>query len=634
MSILLYIFKTFLVSGLLYLYYWLFLRNKQFHQYNRFYLLGLIPFSLILPLLNIPIPFAGNSAHAAGKILHVLSVNEWEEAVTITPGHNALELFFTWQNITAVLYFLVSGLMICLLIRSLHYVLHLSKKYHWEETDGIKIFQTTEPAAPFSFFSNIFWNMELNIQSDAGAQIFRHELYHVRKKHSLDVLFLEIVTCFCWFNPFYHLVKKETKTIHEFLADEYAASESDRHGYAELLVWQTINVKQLNIIHPFFHNHIKRRIIMITKFKMSHLGYINRMMALPVFFILFCAFAVKLTARQTETATAVFAKELTLVIDAGHGGIDPGTRSAKGLLEKNINLSIAKKIREQGKNYHINVVMTRDEDILPGNASNIEQGLINRLDIAALKKAEFMISIHTNAEALRTGTAHGFEIYVPNKTAYGARSVQLGSAVSEEIKKTFPISPDLKQAQVPIRILQSATIPTIMIECGYMTNEDDLAFITNEKNQEKIASDILEGVVKYVNSSPAPNNAAPIIVTQTNSDYQVTPATKKDIYTKVEIEPEYPGGAKGWLTYLNKNFVYPEKAIKNGIQGTVLTQFVVNAEGNVSDIRILESPNKLLSDETIRIIKKSGKWIPAENAGHKVNSYKKQPIIFKLQSAG
>src|SRR5882724_551997 len=92
-------------------------------------------------------------------------------------------------------------------------------------------------------------------------------------------------------------------------------------------------------------------------------------------------------------------------------------------------------------------------------------------------------------------------------------------------------------------------------------------------------------------------------------------------FTKVEIESDYPGGAGAWARYLSKNLQYPQDAIDNEIQGTIIVQFIVDKEGVVSDVEAISGPNELRS-EAIRVIKKSGKWEPAVQNGRKVKSYK------------
>lgn len=101
----------------------------------------------------------------------------------------------------------------------------------------------------------------------------------------------------------------------------------------------------------------------------------------------------------------------------------------------------------------------------------------------------------------------------------------------------------------------------------------------------------------------------------------------------VHIEAEYPGGMSAWQRYLNKTFRYPDDAVDNGIAGLVIVQFVVDKEGNVTEVEAISGPAKGgLREEAVRVIKKSGRWTPAIYNGRQVKSYKRQPIVFQLPS--
>lgn len=102
-----------------------------------------------------------------------------------------------------------------------------------------------------------------------------------------------------------------------------------------------------------------------------------------------------------------------------------------------------------------------------------------------------------------------------------------------------------------------------------------------------------------------------------------------DIYISVQIESAYPGGRAAWERFLHKNLHYPQQAQDDEIEGMVVVQFVVDLEGNVSQVQAISGPPEL-RDEAIRVIKKSGKWTPAIQNGRQVPSYKKQPIGFQL----
>jgi len=115
----------------------------------------------------------------------------------------------------------------------------------------------------------------------------------------------------------------------------------------------------------------------------------------------------------------------------------------------------------------------------------------------------------------------------------------------------------------------------------------------------------------------------------------IVEAPKKDaepeIWTKVEIESKFPTGPEGWLRFLYKNLHYPEDAQNNEIQGVVMVQFIVDENGNVSNVQAVSGPEQGgLRDEAVRVIKKSGNWTPAIQNGRQVKSYKRQPITFKM----
>lgn len=99
------------------------------------------------------------------------------------------------------------------------------------------------------------------------------------------------------------------------------------------------------------------------------------------------------------------------------------------------------------------------------------------------------------------------------------------------------------------------------------------------------------------------------------------------VFTKVEIESEYPGGLANWQKHLSQNLSYPRK-LKEVIHGTVIAKFIVNKEGHVENIQIEKGLHPLLDAEVIRVIKLSKRWKPAKQNGKAVNAFKTQPVIF------
>jgi len=103
-------------------------------------------------------------------------------------------------------------------------------------------------------------------------------------------------------------------------------------------------------------------------------------------------------------------------------------------------------------------------------------------------------------------------------------------------------------------------------------------------------------------------------------------------FLKVEIESEFPGGQQGWMNFLQQNLTYPRKAVRKEIQGTVVLQFIVCTDGTVCDIEAISGPEELRK-AAVEAMKKTPNWIPAVQDGKNVKSYKKQPIVYRLERA-
>jgi periplasmic protein TonB len=190
----------------------------------------------------------------------------------------------------------------------------------------------------------------------------------------------------------------------------------------------------------------------------------------------------------------------------------------------------------------------------------------------------------------------------------------------KEQKKDEPPPPPPPKVEPPKVEMAKFTPPKIVPDKEVKPEEKPHDTKIGTVNQEGIKDD---GITPPVSDAGKGVVEAP---KKDDEDYDKT-------FTKVEIESDFPGGAAAWLRYLNKNLRYPDDAVNNEIQGTVVVQFIVDKEGNVSDVQAISGPDQGgLREEAVRVIKKSGKWTPAVQNGRNVKSYKKQPIVFKLES--
>lgn len=501
-SVLYYLLQVIIASAILYLYYHVALRNKKFHQYNRFYLLAAVVVSLLVPFLKIPVYFSTQATQSSFVLqtLTVISSSGTEETVSALPTEQVVASAFDPADLLYYVYAFLALFAFTRILLSLFKIRKLSRNNPVEKIDNINFVNTTEPATPFSFFHWLFWNRNIELRSEKGEQIFRHELFHIQQRHSLDIIFIELLTVVFWINPFFHLIKKELRAIHEFLADKFAINETEKWSYAELLLMQALQTKQ-SLVNPFFHNQIKRRIAMITSPQKTSHRYLRKLLVLPVTAILVILFAFRYK-NSTIPIPIPSGDIVTIVIDAGHGGTDPGAMTAdKKYSEALISLQIAKQIERLAKEYNINVVMTRYDNNLPGKATTKEDGLKKRVEIANRINPAAFISIHVNLDDNDMLNTHsGFEAYIANKKE-SVDSRLLASAILKELAPVYSTTPELKQSKEKgIYVLDHNKYPSVLLQCGYINNSKDLAFITNEFNQQKIARSILEAVVKYKKS--------------------------------------------------------------------------------------------------------------------------------------
>jgi N-acetylmuramoyl-L-alanine amidase len=496
----LYLAKVVLVSALLFAYYRLFLRNRVFHQYNRYYLLGASLASLVLPLVHLPIPGLFPQMERTpvlGNTLHAIVPGYWNEPSEAMGEVGSARSWWSAGVVVSGIYLAAILTFLGVFVRQLWHIRQLPKKYPGEKLGRIDLFMTQEPGSPFSFLHRLFWNEAIDLESARGRQIFLHEWYHIRQRHTVDLLWLKAMMAIFWVNPFFYLIYREVRTIHEFLADRYAVAGGDRYAYAELLVWHSVYDRPFSLLHPFFQSSIKRRITMLTQVHSTRPGYWSRMMVLPATFLLLCAFAVKKHGAELYHGPATFRgpAPLTVVIDAGHGGADDGA-VAGDAKEKDINLALALKVKELAPEYHINVVLTRQTDELAGGKNDIRASLVYRVDMARENKADLFVSIHVN-NAGGGQPSHGFIAFVCPENAHYAESVKLGSALLDALKTSYASENDLRRRNEGIYVLRHTPMPAILLECGSIDNPADLAFIRDGQNQSTVARDILLGIRQY-----------------------------------------------------------------------------------------------------------------------------------------
>ena len=152
----------------------------------------------------------------------------------------------------------------------------------FEIIDNVKIIYTEENHIPFSFFNCIYLPDEIN-----NPLILKHEMSHVKNHHSLDVILMEMMISFQWFNPFIYKMKKELQNVHEYIADNEAVeNETDKSNYMMLLLQQCTADNFNTVANNFSFLLTKKRISMITQKQKTKRMVMRLLLTLPVFAML------------------------------------------------------------------------------------------------------------------------------------------------------------------------------------------------------------------------------------------------------------------------------------------------------------------------------------------------------------
>lgn len=201
------------------------------------------------------------------------------------------------------------------------------------------------------------------------------------------------------------------------------------------------------------------------------------------------------------TTTYVYhaANKLTgkvVVVDAGHGGIDPGA-NRPGIVEKDINLAIALELKNQLNQYGAIVVLSRQADVEISSECDNEKvrgryhrDLAARVELVEESDADLFVSIHANA--VTNAKRHGAEVFYYTKSEVGKA---LANSIQEQLDKVTQSSQAAQKADY--FVLRRNKIPAALIEVGYITNKDERQLLQDPEYQRKLAKAIAAGICNY-----------------------------------------------------------------------------------------------------------------------------------------
>ncbi|WP_276348284.1 M56 family metallopeptidase [Daejeonella sp. JGW-45] len=567
-----YLLQTNLYLLLFMGFYVLVLKNETFFKQNRLFLNTSVLLSFLIPFINsnwfrdlIVTQKVREAAIMPSQMLY-------ETAIVSDAGASSL-------SIADAIFWIYGAGLVFLLIRLLVRFAFLRSNLR------------VEKGKAFSFFNTLVVDKDM-----PGVDfIIHHERVHMRQWHSADIIFIELAAIVNWFNPVMYLYKKEIRHIHEFIADEEAATlMQSKSDYAALLFSNILGVDPLHLSNNFFNKSLlKRRILMLHKNRSRSNGLWKYGFSAPLFMLMLIVSAA--TASSESNALSIDADRSLRPIE------NIGSLTFPGM----INKTGAGYVNEHNRALESNKLKPADQNDL-------------QKQIAASTKYP--------AAAIEDEEASPAQDKLPEFPG-GIK------AWGEYLIKTLKYPAEAKKNNVQGRVIVSFTV-------------DKDGSIQDVKVLRGIGSGADEEAIRVVAQSPkwipGTINGEPARVSYTmpinfglgsgQSPNTAKSGTTTDIkdFSTVEVLPEFAGGMAGWGKYMQANLKYPEEAKKARVTGRVIMQFVVEKDGSLSEIKVLRGIGSGADEEATRVLANSPRWKPGIQEGRPVRVMYTMPVFFNL----
>ncbi len=279
-----YLIEANLYLLIFYGFYKLFLQHETFYNSNRYYLLLSSITAFILPILQL-----GYLKPAPITTEILLSPAAYDETYLnhVPLAANApIEQHLQYSDFIYPFYLFIALCFALKLSLGLSKIIKLWLGANKTNTERFTLIELKEQTAAFSFFNLLFIHPNL---ADQPA-VLKHELVHIKQKHSIDILFFELLQIVCWFNPFLILIKRDVKLLHEYIADELTTnSDIQKHEYALFLIQNSFGLSPNPLTNQIFNQSIlKRRINMLNKKRTAAWAKLRLLLVLPLSGTLLC----------------------------------------------------------------------------------------------------------------------------------------------------------------------------------------------------------------------------------------------------------------------------------------------------------------------------------------------------------
>jgi len=593
-------FVTYLLNaGIFLLFFYMFnrllLAKETFHRFNRIVWLLILPLSLLLPfcVLESFNPLAWFGAKEQQGPMLIIPEGMTATVVDHSEGNVVMSRMVQW---ILLVYF--AGMFVCSLFFIISYIklaVILWKNKRNRKTVAfeellveckrmagvrkmVKLLIHNQETAPFSWMRFIVVS-EKDMTED-GRDILIHELSHIRKGHSWDLIFTDLLILFQWFNPAAWLMKQSIQQVHEFQADDAVLKAGiNAKQYQLLLIKKAVGTRCYSMVNSFNHSKLKKRITMMWKKKSSKWAFAKCMYALPLAFIAVTAFATpEISDRLSELSSV-----------------------------KDIKISLQQNIKPQVLPVTSPAPPPAPPAAVPVSPDAIPLSLGDQDTLVPLATVEKR-PLFANGEAEDAFTRWVFE----------------------HIK--YP--EEAKNKKIQGRVVAAFVVN----QEGYVTNVEILRGVDPLLDAETIR--VLEsspkwerpGIYKGKNVRVRYNFPLNFSLRKDKEEKQVKQSENPE---DLGLEPAIFADGKGeneFAFWVMQNVKYPEDARSEGAGGRLLVSYELSEEGTISRVEIIGGVHASIDAEVLRVIKSSPKWEkPAMKEGVPVNVTYVMPMIFSLR---
>lgn len=258
-----YVLKTIACSGLLLLVYRLVFGRESMYTFNRFYLLVSLLTAFAAPLITITLP-----AEQIGRTTNFITNSvPTQLSYGYEPGANlAHSSKAVWLAIACSIYLLVTAILCCRFIINITLLRRAVKSSTVTRYKNVQLVLINKAITPYSVMQYIFVSADDYYNNNLEEELLTHELAHVTQRHTLDILFVELLQAVAWFNPFITLYKKAIQVNHELLADDAVIRRYNNvAAYQNLLLVKIAQNTHNMFASSFNYLTTKKRLTMMTK---------------------------------------------------------------------------------------------------------------------------------------------------------------------------------------------------------------------------------------------------------------------------------------------------------------------------------------------------------------------------------